>query len=131
MRTPLAMDFSRTHIFVVDDDLAVRSALKFALELEGLPIQTCAGGEELFRHPDLAHAACVVVDRKMPGMDGFAVTQELLARGIAAPIILIAAEVNDRVRGRAARAGIAQVLEKPLQGTVLSDAIRLAMQGGA
>jgi len=125
------MDSSRSHIFLVDDDLAVRSALKFALELEGLPIKTFAGGEDLFRHPDLAHAACFVLDRKMPGMDGFAVMRELSARGIDAPVILIAAEVNEAVRSRAQRAGIAQVLEKPLQGTQLSDAIRLAVRGTA
>lgn len=125
------MDLSRSHIFVVDDDFAVRRALKFALELEGLPIHTCAGGEELLRHPDLARAACVVVDRKMPGMDGFAVTQELSARGIAAPVILIAAEIDNAIRNRAARAGIVEVLEKPLQGTVLSDAIRMAVQAAS
>ncbi len=125
------MDFSHSHIFVVDDDLAVRRALKFALELEGLPIHTCAGGEELFRHPDLARAACFVVDRKMPGMDGFAITQELSARGIAAPVILIAAEIDNAIRNRAARAGIVEVLEKPLQGTILSDAIRMAVQAAS
>ena len=59
--------YARSHVvLVVDDDLAVRESLKFALELEGLEVHACAGGADLLDHPQLMHAACLVVDYQMP-----------------------------------------------------------------
>ena len=45
-------------VLVVDDDLAVRESLKFALELEGLSVRACGSGEEFLSHPDLPRARC-------------------------------------------------------------------------
>ena len=55
-------------VFVVDDDLAVRESLKFALELEGLVVRVCGSGAELLRHSDLSHAGCLVMECRMPIM---------------------------------------------------------------
>ena len=60
-------------IIVVDDDPAVRDSLKFSLELEGLTVHTCDSGKSLLDHPQLKQAGCVVLDYKMPEMDGFEV----------------------------------------------------------
>lgn len=111
-------------VLIVDDDLAVRDALKFALELEGLSVATCGSGAELLDHPDLAHARCVVLDYVMPGMNGFGVLGELKKRHIDLPVILITAPLNREVELRAKAAGVAGVLEKPLLENVLIDKIR-------
>lgn len=111
-------------ILVVDDDPAVRDALKFAIELEGLKVHTCASGAELISHPSLACARCVVLDYKMPVMDGFQALDCLAQKGVRVPTILITTSVTDGVRERARKAGIAHILEKPLLDGCLMERLR-------
>jgi FixJ family two-component response regulator len=111
-------------ILVVDDDPAVRDSLKFSLKLEGLSVYTCDSGRALLDHPHLRHAGCIVLDYKMPEMDGFEVLERMFERRIDVPIILITGPVTIRIRERAARAGVAHILEKPLLDTALIDRIR-------
>jgi len=110
-------------VLVVDDDLAVRESLKFALELEGLTVSVCASGEELLSHPDLCQAGCLVLDYKMPRMDGFEVLGHLAARRMRVPVILITPNAGGNLRHRAKIAGVRHVLEKPLSDSALRDSI--------
>ena len=121
-------DENTIRVMVVDDDRAVRESLKFSLQLDGLTVQTCDSGLELLRDGDLAAADCLVLDYKMPDMDGFAVMAELAARAVTVPVILITAPVTDRIRQQAKRAGIFSVLEKPLLDNILRDQVRRAVQ---
>lgn len=111
-------------VLIVDDDQAVREALKFTLELDGLCVDTCGGGAELLRHPSLPQAGCLVLDYLMPGMNGFAVISELKRRNISIPVIMITAPLSRDVERRATAAGVAGVLEKPLLEDVLLNKIR-------
>jgi FixJ family two-component response regulator len=101
-------------VLVVDDDLAVGDSLKFALEIDGFAIRVCSGGEAALAHPDLLAASCILLDYKMPGMDGFALLQRLAAHGVTTPVILMTAHVTPWLRQRAAAYGVKHVLEKPL-----------------
>ncbi len=116
-------------VLVVDDDLAVRESLKFALELEGLQVQACRGGAELLTHPHLWRADCLVLSQHMPAMGGFAVLARLTALNCRVPVILIADHVTDALRRRAAVAGVRHVVEKPLLDSALSDSIQDVLQG--
>jgi len=118
---------TRTRVLVVDDDLAVRDSLKFALETEGLAVETYASGRQMFASKSAAAADCLVLDYKMPEMDGFAVMEELAARKIALPVILITAPVTDAIRRRAQKAGVFNLLEKPLLDGTLAETIRQAI----
>jgi len=111
-------------VLIVDDDQAVRDALKFALELDGLSVVTCDSGAELLRHPQLGRAGCLVLDYQMPGMNGFAVMNELKRRNVTLPVILITAPLSREVERRAVAAGVAGVLEKPLLEDILLEKIR-------
>jgi FixJ family two-component response regulator len=111
-------------VLVVDDDQAVRDALKFALELDGLSVDTCDSGAELLRHPRLSSARCLVLDHQMPEMNGFAVLKELKRRNVTLPVILITTPLSRDVEQRALSAGVAGVLEKPLLENILIDKIR-------
>jgi two-component system, LuxR family, response regulator FixJ len=111
-------------VFVVDDDLAVRESLKFALELEGLAVRLCGSGTELLRHPDLHQAGCLVMECKMPLMDGFEVLDILAARGAKIPAILLTSYATDAFRRCAAASGARFILEKPLLNGSLVDRIR-------
>jgi len=114
-------------VLIVDDDQAVREALKFALELDGLAVDTCDSGAQLLNHPRLQQARCLVLDYQMPGMNGFAVMNELKRRNVTLPVILITAPLSREVEQRARAAGVAGVLEKPLLEDVLVKKIRHVM----
>jgi two-component system, LuxR family, response regulator FixJ len=110
-------------VFVVDDDLAVRESLKFALELEGLVVRVCGSGAELLQHSELRRAACLVMECKMPLMDGFEVLDILAAQRTKLPVILLTSYATDAFRRRAAASGVKFILEKPLLNGSLLDRI--------
>ena len=121
------MSDSRGTVFLVDDDAAVRQSLKFALELEGLDVRLYDGGPELLAEPELPPSGCLVLDYKMPAMDGLEVRARLRARYVAMPTLLITSHADPALRDRAAAAGIRRVVEKPLSDSVLIDSIRDAL----
>jgi len=114
----------RKLVLIVDDDQAVRDALQFALRLEGLCVHVHSGGAALLADPDLSRAGCVILDDRMPQMDGFALLAHLRAQNISSPTIMLTSHATPRVRARADAAGVRKVLEKPLLDNVLMDNIR-------
>ena len=118
-------------ILVVDDDEAVRESLKFALEVEGFLVRTYAGGDALLAQAGLLSAACILLDFRMPGMDGLSVLRQLVARGSTVPVILMTVHATRSLRHQAAAAGVRHVLEKPLFNGDLMDAINDVLQKGA
>jgi two-component system, LuxR family, response regulator FixJ len=123
------MPSGKQKIIIVDDDKAVRDSLNFSLRLEGLDVHTCPDGESLLAYPDLDKADCLVVDARMPGLDGFALRQKLLDRGVCAPMILITAPVTSNLRRKADAAGFLAVLEKPLLDNILLRHVHAATGG--
>jgi FixJ family two-component response regulator len=120
----LTMKLGRGVVLVVDDDLAVCEALKFTLEIEGLPVRVCRSGDEALHHPDLPHACCLVIDYRMPGMDGLQLLERLAHQQCEIPVIMITGQPSLALRRRAKAAGVRRVLEKPLMDSALVDCIR-------
>jgi two-component system, LuxR family, response regulator FixJ len=114
-------------VLVVDDDAAVRGALKFALEVEGFRVQLYDGAAALLADGSLPTRACLVIDYRMPDVDGLELVDVLRARRVTLPAILISGRVNKELRIRAQRSGVISVLEKPLSDTALIESIRLAL----
>jgi two-component system, LuxR family, response regulator FixJ len=118
-------------VAVVDDDAAVRHALKFALEFEGLKVRLHDGAQALLADPQLAGYGCFVIDYRMPDTDGLELVDTLRSRGISAPVIMITGRANNAMRVRATHAGIGTILEKPLSDGALSAAIHSALKAAA
>ena len=114
-------------VCVVEDDAAVRNALKFSLEVEGLAVQVYAGAMSLLDDPDLPSCRCLVVDFRMPVMDGLELVEALAARGITAPVIMITGRATRTLRAHAEKLGIRQLIEKPLPDGELLKAVQTAM----
>lgn len=113
-----------THrILLVDDDAAVRASLRFSLELEGYEVATFATAEDLLASPDIAAVDCLVLDYRLPGMDGLELLGLLRQRGVTLPAVLITTTPSRRVRARAAEQGV-RLIEKPLLCDGLTAAIR-------
>jgi two-component system response regulator FixJ len=115
-------------VAVVDDDLAVRSSLAFAMGNEGLSIRPYESAEALLSDPRAGEANCFVIDYKLPGQNGLELIDELRRRGVAAPAVLITTEPHARVR-RAAAAGCIAIVEKPLLGDALFQEVHAALAG--
>ena len=114
-------------VLVVDDDAAVRAALKFVLEVEGFRVRLYDGPEAVLADPELPQRACLVVDYRMPSMDGIELVARLRERQVTLPAILISARVNNQLHRLAERSGLAGVLEKPFSDAALVDSIRSAL----
>jgi FixJ family two-component response regulator len=114
----------RKLVFIVDDDQAVRDALQFALRLEGLCVHVHSGGGSLLADPDLDLAGCVILDHRMPRIDGFALLCKLKARNISSPAIMLTSHATPGLRARAEAVGVWKLLEKPLLDNTLTENIR-------
>jgi FixJ family two-component response regulator len=94
------------------------------------PTKTCrspAAWVALLADEDLPESGCLVIDYRMPGMDGLQLVEALKAREVALPVILITGRANKQLRRFAASLGISYVLEKPLSDGALIESIRLAL----
>lgn len=117
-------------LLLVDDDPAVRQSLQFSLELEGFDVDMFDSGEAVAAKDDLADPACLVLDYRLPGIDGLALLKALRERGVACPCVVITTNPNRAVRARVSDAG-AVLIEKPLLCDSLTAAIRALIAPGA
>jgi two-component system, LuxR family, response regulator FixJ len=116
----------RAEIVVVDDDPAVLGALKFALEAEGFGVAPYSSGSEMLAQQRFPQSGCMIIDFKLPDMDGLSLLASLRGRGVELPAILITSQPSPHLRKRAAAADM-PIIEKPLLGDALLDAIRGAL----
>ena len=117
-------------VLIIDADPAVRNSLKFALEVEGFSVRAYQTGAELLKDSEIPANGCLVVDYKLPEMNGLDLLVELRRRQVDLPAILITTQPNAAVRDRAARAGV-PLIEKPLLNDMLFQGIRTALGGYA
>ncbi|HTE42388.1 MAG TPA: response regulator, partial [Steroidobacteraceae bacterium] len=78
---------TRPTIFIVDDDSAVRDALKFLMRSVGHPVETFASAQEFLNGYSDDRAGCLVLDIRMPGMSGLELQQKLVEQRAIVPII--------------------------------------------
>lgn len=117
-------------VLVVDDDAAVRAALKFVLEIEGFRVRLYDGPEAVLAAADLPRRGCFVIDYLMPRLDGIQLVEALRRRDVTLPAILITTQVSQQLCRLAERSGLRCVLEKPLSDATLVENIRGAMSAG-
>ena len=103
---------SRT-VFVVDDDTQVRAVLTEMLQREGFSAKEFSTGEELLAS-DLGRAGCIVVDMRLPAMQGADVIREVKMRNPAVPIVVVTAFGNVPGAVSAMKAGATDFMAKPI-----------------
>jgi FixJ family two-component response regulator len=112
----------RPTIYVVDDDAAVRSALAFALDLEGYQVRTYASGEALLQSGSPTEPGCLVLDERLPGASGMETLRLLRERSVNLPAVFVTSHPKPSFRTEAALAD-APILEKPLLDEALTATI--------
>lgn len=115
-------------IYVVDDDFDVLKSLSFLLETEGFEVKTFRSGAALLGSDVRNGADCLVIDYKMPAIDGIELTRRLRELEIATPIILFTGYPDQNITAKAATAGLNHILFKPHLDESLINRVRLVIQ---
>ena len=116
----------RRLIHVVDDEEAIRRSASFMLKTAGFDVQTWPSGVAFLKEARSAAQGCILLDVRMPEMDGLEVQQALIERGMALPVIVLTGHGDISVAMRAMKASAVDFLEKPFEKARLLDAIEEA-----
>ncbi len=117
-----------THVYIVDDDNAVRNALKLLLRTAELDVEVFPSGDAFLENADLTQHCCVLLDIRMPGMTGTALHDELLRRGLRVPVIFITGHGDIPMAVEAMRKGAFDFIEKPFDDEQLLARVREALE---
>lgn len=114
-------------IYIVDDDASVRDALTALIVSAGYDAVSCSGTEKFTEayHPE--RVGCLLLDIRMPDINGLDFQESLVGQGIQIPIIIISGHGNVRNAVRAMRAGAIDFIEKPFRRRILLERIRKAV----
>lgn len=121
----------RPVIFVVDDDAAVRDALKLLLRSVGQAVETFASAPEFLDAYSEDRPGCLVLDIRMPGMSGLELQQKLNERHSILPIIFITGHGDVPMAVEAMQAGAVDFIQKPFRDQDLIDRINQALEKDA
>ena len=114
-------------VFIVDDDVSVRSALESLIESGGWVAETFASAQEFLRRPRVAAPSCLVLDVSLPDINGLELQRRVATDRTDMPIIFISGYGDVPMTVRAMKAGAVEFLMKPFKDDVLLDAIRGAI----
>jgi len=114
-------------VFVVDDDASVRDSVKNLLKAVGFHAETFGSTEEFMSVKRPETPSCLVLDVKLPGMNGLDFQTELEKAGVQIPIVFITAHGNIPMTLRAMKAGAVEFLSKPFQKEDLLAAVHQAL----
>jgi FixJ family two-component response regulator len=110
-------------IAIVDDDASVRQSMSRLIRPFGYRTETFASGEEFLGSAFIAKVACLLLDIRMPGMDGFEVQRRLHESGSRVPIVFLTARASEDEERRARDAGAVAFLRKPIAQALLLQAL--------
>jgi FixJ family two-component response regulator len=114
-------------VFVIDDDAAMRAAIRGLLKSVGLPSESYGTAEEFLRSKRPDGPSCLVLDVSLPGVSGLDFQRQLADAGIQIPIIFITGHGDIPMTVKAMKSGAVEFLTKPFQDQDLLDAIRQAL----
>jgi FixJ family two-component response regulator len=115
-------------VFVVDDDEAIREALKSLISSVGLQAATFASAREFLQSRGPDAPGCMVLDVRLPGLSGLDLQRELSDANIHTPIIFITGHGDIPMTVQAMKAGAVEFLTKPFRDQDLLDAIQQALE---
>lgn len=110
-------------VHVVDDEDSIRRSLDFLLRTAGFQVEKWENGETFLKGADRTVPACVLLDVRMPGMDGLQVQAEMASHGLNMPVIVLTGHGDIGTAVRAMRARAVDFLEKPFNRERLLEAL--------
>ncbi len=114
-------------VFVIDDDAAVRASIQGLLKSVGLRSESFGTAREFLRSKRPDGPSCLVLDVRLPGVNGLDFQRELADAGVRIPIIFITGHGDIPMTVRAMKSGAVEFLTKPFRDQDLLDAIHQAL----
>jgi len=114
-------------VFVIDDDALVRAAIQGMLKSVGLRSETFATPQEFLHNKRPDGPSCLILDVRLPGVNGLDFQRELADAGFRIPIIFITGHGDIPMTVRAMKSGAIEFLTKPFRDQDLLDAIHQAL----
>jgi FixJ family two-component response regulator len=114
-------------VALIDDEESVRRALKRLLRVAAFEVETYSSGAEFLAALGRRTPDCVIADVHMPGLSGFDVLEQVVARHRGLPVILVTAFDDPDFEPRARNAGAYRFLRKPVPGETLIEVVRSAI----
>jgi two-component system response regulator FixJ len=118
-------------VFIVDEDRAARRALGALVEAIPLPAEAFASADEFLDACDSSRPGCLLLDIRMPGINGLELFRRLLEERVLPPVILVSARGDVPTAVQAIKAGALNFLEKPCRNPQLREAIQEALKRDA
>lgn len=115
-------------VHIVDDEDAIRRSAGFMLKKSGFTVNAWVSGVEFLKHVKNAEQGCILLDVRMPEMDGLEVQQKLSERGVSMPVVVLTGHGDVSIAVRAMKAGAVDFIEKPFEKAVLLTAIESAFE---
>jgi FixJ family two-component response regulator len=115
-------------VYIVDDDVAVREALRGMIRSMGLRCETFASAHEFLRHSRADSPACLVLDVMLPDLSGLELSAELVKVRAEIPTVFMTGHGTIPMSVRAMKAGAVEFLTKPFSGDDLLSAINQALE---
>ena len=115
-------------VFIVDDDSSVRSSLARLISSIGLQAKTFSSAQEFLQHEHPKGPCCLVLDIRLPGLNGLDLQDYLNSLSYNIPIIFITGCGNIPMSVRAIKHGAVNFLEKPFEDQALLDAVQNAIE---
>ena len=114
-------------VFVIDDDAGVRASIQGLLKSVGLRSETFGTAQEFLRSKRQDGPSCLVLDVRLPGVNGLDFQRQLADAGIQIPIIFVTGHGDIPMTVRAMKSGAVEFLTKPFRDQDLLDAIHQAL----
>jgi FixJ family two-component response regulator len=115
-------------VYVVEDDASLCNAVRRLLTSAQYRVVTFPSAEEFYRSDFKSSPGCLLLDIRLPGINGFDLQEKLIASGVQMPVIFITGQDRAGMEERAMRLGATAYLRKPFDEDALLGAIHLAMK---
>lgn len=106
-------------VHLVDDDAAIRRSVGFMLKTSGHRVEIYESGTELLKATAQLNDGCILLDIRMPEMDGLEVQQALQEKGVSLPVIIMTGHGDVTLAVKAMKAGAVDFIEKPFEKEAL------------
>lgn len=113
-------------VYVVDDDEAVRHSASLLLDSEGYVAESFDSASKFLALAPTLPAGCLIVDVRMPGMDGLELRERLTEAGLDFPMIVITGHGDVPLAVKAMKAGAVDFIEKPFSTVAILDSVKAA-----
>jgi two-component system response regulator FixJ len=120
-------DDRKRQVYVVDDDPMIRRSMSFALRTAGFNVRPFISGEDFVEDIPSLRPGCVLLDLRMPGMDGFAVLKAIREHRVDLPVVVMTGHGDVATAVKAMKAGAHNFVEKPFADQLMLEVLEAAL----